>query len=250
MHHDHAEGLRVFNLTALDESRGEKYHGQVTHERGRAPGSTSQTLKQSTRKTDSLDGLKEFRKVYGPEAKGVIRFEWRNYKRLLQPAGPKQWRPRKLTSAQFFAKMYREDEDAELNWSSIAFRQPAERPVVTEESNDKQKLFDEYVLSQVAPGTNYSIKAPVPRVQEDGQTTLQPGEVFFKLINAVHGNSRPHIMPTVESADDIQLIAPVAFEVLMQTRVDASAGDVGVGVRLVCTDSEPQWLRPWDISCF
>ena len=96
LHHALEDGIRVFNLAMLDESRGEMYHGQMAREKRRAPASGSKHLKQSTRMRTGIKYLRHFKKQFGPRSSQVTRYEWRNYKRLLQGPSCKTWRPMRI----------------------------------------------------------------------------------------------------------------------------------------------------------
>ena len=99
-----AEAVRRINLSALDESAGEWYHGSITHERRRAASNSTMHLKQGTRQEAVLKRVQAFRTRYGARGMEVIRFEWRNYKRLLQMKPAMRWWSVKLARGAFFHK--------------------------------------------------------------------------------------------------------------------------------------------------
>ena len=57
-------------------------------------------------------------------------------------------------------------------------------------------------------------------------------------------------MYTVEYADDLQLVASLALQVQMKTKVTPQEGEDEAGTVLVHADSEPLWIRPWEITSF
>ena len=142
-----AEARTVFNLAPLDASRGEGTHREKTFEQQRAPATGSQRLKQAGRTTPSVNTVKQFKRQFGERGNEVIRFEWQHFKRILRPAGNKEWLPVPMSTANFYARVYREDEVAELNWNNIATRMPPPREVVTEKPDNEGTLHNEYLVA-------------------------------------------------------------------------------------------------------
>ena len=245
------EGIRVFNTVAnLDEARGEGYHKEPTLEKKRAPASTSKRLKQSTRYRKTFRHMNAFKKRYGARGREVIRYEWTNYKRLLRPAGPRQWRPVKMPVEAFYRRVYREDDAAELNWSSLASKPPPKRPVQHDQPSNVERLNNEYIMALVEAGNHYSVSAPPPAPPAADEEVVPAGQaVHFKLVNTVTSQARPHTMPTVCSADEVENCAAVAFEIVKE-EPETVDGEDAPGIRNVRFESEAQWIRPCDITNF
>ena len=242
--------VRIFNLSPLDESRGEGYHRSTTHEKKRAAASSHRHLKQSVRQKASLARIKAFRKMYGARAKDVLRCEWRRYKRLLQGPRGNKWTPVRMKASEFYARVYREDRKAEEDWKSVCGQVPLPYAHVTEQADTAQQLHNEYVLAQVETGAHYSVTAPTPTTQDDGQTVPEDGVAHFKLINIAHTHSRVHIMPTVESQDDLQLTAPLAFQIQRQTQAAQGEEQDQTLARQVFADGGPERVRPFRLTEF
>jgi len=242
-----------FCLAQLDESRGEEYHKYTTLEKKRAPASTIKRLKQTTRTKKALASIKAFQKKYGDRGKEVVRFEWAKYKRILRPAGRRRWIPVRMDTELFYKRVYREDEKAELNWNNVATKPVFPRPVVPERAADaREQVETEYVTAIVEAGNHYSVRREIPAAPDGNDEVAHPTEVHFRLINTVSAHSRPHIVHTADAADDIENIATVAWEVIMETRMPSVAthDDAKMDARVVTFDAEPQWVRPWDITDF
>ena len=244
------EGIRVFNLATLDESRGERYHKIPTVEKKRAPASTSRRLKQCTRAPESLKHMRRFRKRFGPRAKDIIRYEWEHFKRVLRPAGDNEWKPVQLEKDAFYARVYREDELADLNWNNVAVKPPPARPVAHDSPSGTESLHNEYVMALVEPGNHYSVRGPQPASDAGGEAAPQREEIHFRLINTVTSHSRPHTVPTVEDPDSVEKCASVAFEIQMETREPIVVTEAAQDTRTVSFEPNPRWFRPFDITDF
>ena len=114
--------LAPFKQVPLDESLGEGYHRDTHKEKSRATGSTSRHLKQNTRFKRNLTRCNEFVKRYGERGEAVFRYEWRSAKRIVQAQRKNRWHPSKLKMSEVLARVYREDERAEEDFSSICSR--------------------------------------------------------------------------------------------------------------------------------
>ena len=114
------EEVAALNETPLDESAGEGYHRDTHLTRIRAVAAKSAFIKQSTRTMSNIRLLKRFLRM-GESGKRVVRFEWWNWKRVLQVANRKLWRNVEgLKSIDVFLRVYRMDEMAEVDWSTVA----------------------------------------------------------------------------------------------------------------------------------
>ena len=111
----------------LEESLGEGYHRETHLEKERAAASSDRHIKQSVRFKRTLASANGFVEKYGATGIAVFRFEWRRYKRLLQTRRERQWFPvRNMTNRRVAERVYREDEKAMEDFSSICTR---EQPV-------------------------------------------------------------------------------------------------------------------------
>ena len=111
----------IVNLAMLDESAGEGVHRADTLEKTRAASSSSTHVKQSTRERQVLEKLKGFIEKYKLRGRRVVRYEYFNWKRLLQTDMQRKWTgPKQLVKQKALARIYREDDKAEEDWSIIA----------------------------------------------------------------------------------------------------------------------------------
>ena len=200
----------------------------------------------------SLKSIKRFQRKFGERAKSIIRFEWANYKRVLRVPGEDKWKPVRMTLDQFYKRFYREDEQSELNWSTIAVPPGPERPVIPERaSSSAEQLHNEYMNALVQPGNHYSVQQEVPASSDDAEATPKQEEVHFKLINVVTAQTRPHTMHTVTSADEVEQFAPVAWEIVREARVPTvPTENAPLGHALLSYNLLSEWTRPWSIADF
>ena len=107
--------IDVFALLPLSEGPGEGIHRDHTHEKTRASASTSQHLKQDVRRQQEQNRIQTFRNAYGERGRQVMRYEWRNFKRIAQTEWRHRWEPRKLTNDTLYKHIYHEDLSAETD---------------------------------------------------------------------------------------------------------------------------------------
>ena len=250
-HPDLKEAHRRFCLATLNEGPGEGYHRGTTYEQKRAGGSTSAHLKQSNREQAVYAQVKRFRRRFGQRGQDVLKFEWVRYKRVLQTNLKRPWRPVDMRTKPFFRRVYREDELAEANWNSIVTKKGMERPAVPEVDPDSATaLQHEYVLAAVEVGAHYSLEvATEGPVGEHGELAPHTEMLHIEVLKVAHAKAREHIMPTVFSADDESLVAPVAFLVHHLARLPEDVAGPGGGDSVhLFKDSEPVWVRPFALA--
>ena len=171
----------------------------------------------------------------------------------MQPHERKKWETPKFTPKAFFARMYRQDEKAAENWTSIVTRQVPPRPVIPLATSNQEQMQNEYIRAQLSVGNHYVIPCTQP-VGADGG--VRPGEAvdpfYFEVLNMQHGTSRTHTMHTVESADDLSLTAPLAVEIQPMTPMVAAGPDTAPSVDVVDVydDGEPTWIQPLALAGF
>ena len=155
-----------------------------------------------------------------------------------------------MSTASFYARVYREDEVAELNWKNIATRIPPPREVVTEKPDNEGTLQNEYLVTLMEPGNHYSIRARGP-AEDDDQGTAQAQDIHFRVLNMITSRNRAHMMRTVDTPDEVQSIASLAFEVVMETvEQEETIGEQEPTTRTVRFDHTPVWVRPQDLADF
>jgi len=124
-----AAEVKAANTTNLDESVGEGTHRGTTLEQKRAPSSKTAALKRSIRLKGIIAKIRWFRRKYGGYGKKVVRYEFRNYKRILQTTKKKFWQNARPSRAKVIKRVYREDDRADVDWNIILQRVEEPRPV-------------------------------------------------------------------------------------------------------------------------
>ena len=161
--------------TPLDESAGEGYHRSTNHTQKRASAAKSPYIKQSTRTKDNIKLLKSFLRM-GPQGKRVVRFEWRNWRRILQVNPRGLWRNKKLTADKVFKRVYRMDAMAECSWSADLVHAPGQGPAParpeTVADRLSEELHAEYMTCVLQPRQWYRISVPRACMGEDGQALV------------------------------------------------------------------------------
>lgn len=249
-----SEEVSVINASPLDESAGEGYHRSTHCTRLRARASKSPYIKQSTRLSQNYGHLKSLL-AEGDAGKKVLRFEWRNWTRVLQTHPKKFWRPVRMNAKQVFERVYHMDAKAEENWSSVCaiVRPPGQGPIpkdlrVLECLDDAQQsvLRIEYLHAVLAPRQWYQIEIPVSGMDENGSAVERLELKHFQLLSMASTKSRPKLMPTIQSHQDPIVISKLALNI--QETSTRSVPTVAEGSVVVYPDAEPRWINWGDLG--
>ena len=207
-----AYAVSVINETALDESVGEGYHRSTKHSKVRAPNGTTRYLKQSTRVKQNTRLVRRFQRL-GPSGIRVVRFEWRRWKRVLQANRKHMWKNKKLKNPAVYDKVYRMDEAADEDWTQVCSlidapgQGASSRDVtahLTTREKEKEALRVEYLQAVIEPQTWYSVRVPKAGIDEETGAPVEREELkYFEVISLVTAATRPHVMPTTESRQDV-----------------------------------------------
>ena len=242
--------IRIFRLAALDESIGEGYHARTHREKLRASASSYSHLKRMTRHKENLRRIRAFMKRFGQQAEDVVRYDWWTFKRIGQSDPRKRWKPKKISTKRLYARIYREDAFAETDWKSICAMRQDEGRVHPEDVSNRVDLENEYIHASVSPGNHYSANVPTEVTGPDDELRVQEEPVHFEVVRVACGNSRPHLMHTVEFQDDVVNWASLALNVLFHARRIPDVDDVpSEGVHVFPT-GEPEWIVPSGIGPF
>lgn len=245
--------VSVMNETPLDESAGEGYHRDTHIARLRASNAKSPYLKQSTRTKQNIALLRRYLKL-GRGGSRVVRFEWRKWSRVLQARPDRLWHSKKLRAKAAFAKIYRMDEQAEEDWSLVCstIHAPGQGPPPARDDDPtaSQKQQDglriEYLQSVFAPQTWYRVKIPQADLDDVGEPVEREETRYFQILQMASGQSRPHVMPTIESHDDVMLLARMALNIQEGSEhVDQGGEEDQV---LVYMDTDPHWISWKDVG--
>ena len=245
VHDDLAEEVRALCLSPLDESAGEGYHRSTNHEKGRAPSSSMQHLKHTTRLNENIKRLKDLFSRHGVVGHAVVRFEWLRWKRILQTREERKWDPRKMETAQFLKRIYKEDDFLD-DFVEICKREPVARPVSAIVSLEKNfDLHKEYLLSLIEKHSYYTLDTIQDLVGADGQPVQETVHQYFQIVDIAHSRKRRKMLHTVESADDVSLSLPLALQVqLMSPCSDPSVPAAPANMQSMLHDSDVMWLSP------
>jgi len=233
----------------LDESAGEGFHRSISHENCRCHNATTVHLKRSVCYKNMLADIRQFMRVYGERGKSVIAFEWKHYTRLLRISG-KRWRGVKMPASEFMSILYRENERANEDWSRIIQALPNVRPVVPEKATDRETLEREWLVATLRANQYYTLNRSVEEPTPDGGTQEVATEEVFQVLSLQHAKNRPHLVHTVQSADDPVLISGVSLGVVICRHWVAPNIDLPNGARLVFPEGPVEWVAPARIANF
>ena len=189
-------------------------------------------------------------KKHKAQGDAVVRFEFRNWKRILQTKGKVPWRPVRMSSRAAMARIYREDEKAVEDFTSVAHREDAPSNLSPDAVSGKEQLRNEWLVAVVKEGTHYSLGASVSTMQPDGSVKKEEQLAFFQLIATAHGNHRPKTMTATDPDEDVARNAALAFQIVRKGALPAdAAGGAADPTRFVlCQESDPVWVRPGELG--
>jgi len=240
-----AQEIQEMELIPLDESVGEGYHRATGHEASRAPASEATHLKQVARHKQELKRCRLWTRRYGKRGQNVVRFEWRHFKRVIQCKWKRRWSRPHMKANAVYARVYRTDALADQNWSSIVEREADARPIATEESTERSRMNDEYLNTVFHRSWFYAMPQSVHTMDEAGAPEEVETTEYFQVVQKTGSHSRPHLMRTFQSADEVQLTANLALEVQPCSRWHPApeAAPVPPGSTLLYHDGDTQWMR-------
>ena len=76
---------------------------------------------------------------------------------------------KRIATKEALSRIYREDEDAQAEFSTICQRCGPDRPVVTDPPSNREALRYEYLASVLATGQHYSVTRSVPAMNAAGE---------------------------------------------------------------------------------
>jgi len=246
-----AEEIARLETSNCDESCGEGWHRGSQHEKVRAYASSSAHLKFAVRRKGAFGRVKTFRTKFGERGVAVIRYEWRNYKRILAKI-QRPWTPKKVSFKEVVAKVYREDRSNELNWTTVVAREPGLHAAPPETADNTTSVQNEYIRSQVKPGGYYGVQVDSQEEDVSGVVVPVQRHVVFRVLGTSYGQHRAHVMPTVDDMEDTDRVAHLAIEVVFHDPRGPSDDDAPLpaGAVKVFRCGDPQWVRPTDLAPF
>jgi hypothetical protein len=248
--------VRRLENASCDESPGEGYHREATHSAGRSRSATTQTIIQEIRLERGLSRVKASVAEHGQSARDIIRWEWRNFKRILQHDPKRAHRGVGDSAQQVYDRIYRQDERSRHNWTLIVDPPRADAPFPFEDNVDAVQR--EYIREVIVPGQYYEIErrgAPPVVATSDAivDAGLEPGAVrpsarrIFQVMEKHYGHKRPKLMPTLVSYKDPALHAKIA--VLVQPFEVREMSDNG-GIVSCFPKGEPTWIDHCELGSF
>lgn len=156
--------VALINTACLDESAGEGYHRGTNLTKIHCPGAKTPYIVQSQRFQGSVKQMKTFLLKFGEQGRGVVRFDWLNYKRVLQTGDP--WKPVRMGTRDFFDRVYRMDEKSLEDWSPIITKPGQVEVSVSAAETTTEEMALEYLDAVFRPLDFYSI--PQPQESLDG----------------------------------------------------------------------------------
>ena len=195
----------------------------------------------------------------GPRGRQVIRFEYRQWKRVLQSHPRKLWRPKLIKARPAFERIYRMDEMALFDWTLICGPlrcpgqgppPPASVPIETKAERQSSRMRIEYLKNVTELKRWYQITVPVADMDADGRPIERQEKRFFQLLNRAFDKSRPKLMPTIESHSMPVNIEKMAF-CIQEASVRREEHPGGNVHYVIHADADPRWIKwcdlaPWD----
>ena len=236
----------------LDEGAGEGTHRSSNKELHRADASTTIHLKQSCRRHGSHAHIRRFKRLWGPRGQAVINYEFQHWKRILQTNPKRKWKDVQRSPSAVLKRVYREDDVAKLDWSNVLAREATPRPVVPDATENQEQCEFEYMRAQMEPGQHYSCQTSREVPTASGGTEHVTETTYFQLLGYSYSKHRPHLMPSVTSADNIALTAPMVMEILPHAVHHRDADSVQIPPASVelFPEADSKWIVPYHIAPF
>jgi len=244
-----AEECRALDDSTLNEIPGESVHRGLTHEKTRAEASTTVHLKQSIRNKGTIKLIRAFIREHKERGKAVVRYEWGHVKRILQVHRKRRWRQKRITLRNLLRRVYREDDMARENWSSVLSRVPLERPAEAPKTTRIGQMQNEFLAATLVPNTHYRVDHQITARNEAGLEVAVDSSTFFTVVNATSSKSNRKFMHTVQTADDTEHL-PFTVEVKFMDRWDDDSDARANGPVRVYAQADPEWLLPARITSF
>ena len=165
---------------SIDENQGEGFHRHTNLEHTRATATRVPWIKASVRHKQVLARAKMLMKKFGQRGRTVIDAEHTRFKRLLQTKTKFKWRPVKMKDRDFYKRVYRMDELAQVDFepllpSSFFFWGGA--PIAPE-----QAMQTEYLQVVLRPNVHYSVVTTNPDGDSDGGSECKSANVCLFLV--------------------------------------------------------------------
>jgi hypothetical protein len=238
--------VQAINTAALDESAGEGYHRSTNLAKKHGAASSIESIKQSTRTRENVKLAKTFAKKYKHAGRRVLRYEWKNFRRILQRTKAKRWTPVRMSIRKFYKRVYRMDAMAKENWGPFITQPGCIPEAIVAKETWAEELGREYLGTTLKPFRYYSFPETREVMADGGVLVQQKTTRFIQITKINKGASRTHTIPSILSRRNSEK-AKFAIHVQPLTLWREGEGD---GISHVFVDSEPFWCEPSALASF
>eukprot|EP00928_Gymnodinium_smaydae_P029406 TRINITY_DN22159_c0_g2_i2.p1 TRINITY_DN22159_c0_g2~~TRINITY_DN22159_c0_g2_i2.p1 ORF type:complete len:633 (-),score=31.49 TRINITY_DN22159_c0_g2_i2:786-2684(-) len=192
-----AAEVRAFQNSPLDEGPGESFHRLTNLTKTRSAASKRPWLLASTREKQNIALCNKYIREYGQQGRLVFKFEWRNWKRILQGRWARRFISRRVDTQKFLAQVYRLDSQGEDDWSSV-IQGSSKRPSAKSDLN--ASLQYDYVKHVLRDRAFYSVQ--IVRADDSGAADPAAENVqtsYIQILDIATPQKRPKLVPTHET---------------------------------------------------
>ena len=168
---------------------GRGYHRSTNCEKTRADNSSMIHLKGTVRHKQNLAKCKQWILKYKEKAEMVFRYEWKNYKRLVQPDGRSRWSSKKMPVKDFYNKVYNLDPVLADNWPKFCAGKTAERSSVP---SPTERVQLDYLQKLFEPKKWYSVPRPDKNGDMGGPDTWE----YMQVVTVQTFKAQPKVVRT------------------------------------------------------
>ena len=178
----------------------------------------------------------------------------------MQTIWKRLWQSVKGMSAKDVKKRaYHDDDMAQQDWRSVVEGHAPSLPTPKTESPTAQRGLDIEYLNQVFFKKNHYYAVPIEDsfVDESGVEQVRQGNRIFQVVDTTGSHSRPHVVSTYTSVDELYLTASLALlvqplaivPVTAENVVDAPVGGGHDMHRVsVFPDGDTEWINALDLA--
>ena len=180
----------------LDESPGEGYHRRTHLTKLRAAATKSAMIVASTRFYQCLQICRKFVK-YGKRGTATFKFEWRRYKRVLQPKRKNFWRPRRMSHKRFYKKLYNHFGGDDDQFACLAPLVGDAKKTARPDTGINEVLRSQYLQHSMQRDSFYSVDVPGSADAVGDADAAPTVRSFFLCLGVITNQSRPKTVPTI-----------------------------------------------------
>ena len=242
-----ADEILCLEKIPIEESPGEGYHRQSHMTLERAQASSAPWVMASVRHKQSLDLNKLLISSYGENGANVFRYEWRKFKRVLQPTSKHRWRGVRMTDAIFYNNLYRLDPTADDdNWDK-AFAGSGSGPGPRPPDNATTAVKVQYLQHVYKDKAYYSYPLTRTEVGGDGQPSETVDAVYFQVLAVISSQGRAQRVASAHETEDVLSTARVALCLQYLETWEAAHGEDCVTAFF---DTDPTYINILDVLPF